>query len=139
MNSKTNLQYPMQLLKNHWLVWLEFSLLHPTTKMADSRSSKEGSAEGGQGSATWSSSPTDDSSHSSPSKVTFSQSRVDNKKNYGHNVNPITNRVYNLICTIYLNFSTIGLTRSVRKKWSNKCSSCKCYRKVAIDELIFTR
>lgn len=36
--------------------------------MADSRSSKEGSAEGGQGSATGSSSPTDDSSHSSPSK-----------------------------------------------------------------------
>jgi len=36
--------------------------------MADSRSSKEGSAEAGHGSATGSSSPTDDSSHSSPSK-----------------------------------------------------------------------
>jgi len=36
--------------------------------MADSRSSKEGSADVGQGSATGSSSPTDDSSHSSPSK-----------------------------------------------------------------------
>ena len=39
--------------------------------MADSRSSKEGSAEAGHGSATGSSSPTDDSSHSSPSKVCF--------------------------------------------------------------------
>ena len=37
--------------------------------MADSRSSKEGSAEGGHGTATGSSSPTDDSSHSTPSKV----------------------------------------------------------------------
>ena len=37
--------------------------------MADSRSSKEGSADVGHGSATGSSSPTDDSSHSSPSKV----------------------------------------------------------------------
>jgi len=36
--------------------------------MADSRSSKEGSADVGHGSATGSSSPTDDSSHSSPSK-----------------------------------------------------------------------
>lgn len=39
------------------------------SKMADSRSSKEGSADVGHGSATGSSSPTDDSSHSSPSKV----------------------------------------------------------------------
>jgi len=40
-----------------------------TKKMADSRSSKEGSTEGGgHGSATGSSSPTDDSSHSSPAK-----------------------------------------------------------------------
>ena len=39
--------------------------------MADSRSSKEGSAEVGHGSATGSSSQTDDSSHSSPSKVSF--------------------------------------------------------------------
>ena len=39
--------------------------------MADSRSSKEGSADVGQGSATGSSSPTDDSSHSSPSKVSI--------------------------------------------------------------------
>ena len=40
--------------------------------MADSRSSKEGSTEGGgHGSATGSSSPTDDSSHSSPAKVRY--------------------------------------------------------------------
>ena len=40
--------------------------------MADSRSSKEGSTEGGgHGSATGSSSPTDDSSHSSPAKVIY--------------------------------------------------------------------
>ena len=43
-----------------------------TKKMADSRSSKEGSTEGGgHGSATGSSSPTDDSSHSSPAKVIY--------------------------------------------------------------------
>lgn len=49
--------------------------------MADSRSSKEGSAEAGQGSATGSSSPTDDSSHSSPSKdspVTSEKSEATN-------------------------------------------------------------
>jgi len=49
--------------------------------MADSRSSKEGSAEAGHGSATGSSSPTDDSSHSSPSKdspVTSEKSEATN-------------------------------------------------------------
>ena len=44
--------------------------------MADSRSSKEGSVEVGHGSATGSSSPTDDSSHSSPSKVGLSTSKI---------------------------------------------------------------
>ena len=44
--------------------------------MADSRSSKEGSADVGQGSATGSSSPTDDSSHSSPSKVSIKLFKV---------------------------------------------------------------
>ena len=46
------------------------------SKMADSRSSKEGSADVGQGSATGSSSPTDDSSHSSPSKVSIKLFKV---------------------------------------------------------------
>ena len=83
--------------------------------MADSRSSKEGSAEGGQGSATGSSSPTDDSSHSSPSKVTFNQSRVVTKQIRAI-LNLITHDVYDLICTMHINFSAIGLTRRVRKK-----------------------
>ena len=88
--------------------------------MADSRSSKEGSVEVGHGSATGSSSPTDDSSHSSPSKVGLSTSKIFLRiSNKNHNLN-----ILGTMMTELNQFLFVGLSSNFRKEWSNQYCSC---------------